>query len=184
MKNSAYFLGLFAFLFMVSSCSKDDPMEENEEEVITTLTLTLTDGSTVKTIQFRDEDGDGGTPSVLTVDTLDANTTYGYTAAFLNETETPAEVITTEIAEEDDEHQLFFVASGGLNLTHAYGDQDDDGNPVGLAGTITTGDASQGSFVVTLRHEPIKDATGVSDGDITNAGGETDIEVDFTVVIQ
>jgi len=37
---------------------------------------------------------------------------------------------------------------------------------------------------ITLRHEPAKDATGVSDGDITNAGGETDISVNFPVEIQ
>ena len=34
-----------------------------------------------------------------------------------------------------------------------------------------------GQFTVTLRHEPDKSAQGVSAGDITNAGGETDIEV-------
>ena len=34
------------------------------------------------------------------------------------------------------------------------------------------------------RHEPVKDNPGVSDGDITNAQGETDIEVQFDVDIQ
>jgi hypothetical protein len=38
--------------------------------------------------------------------------------------------------------------------------------------------------VVTLRHEPDKGAAGVSGGDITNAGGDTDIEVTFPVVIE
>jgi len=37
---------------------------------------------------------------------------------------------------------------------------------------------------VTLRHQPDKGAIGVSDGDITNAGGETDIEVLFDVIIE
>ena len=35
-----------------------------------------------------------------------------------------------------------------------------------------------------LRHEPDKSAAGVSSGDITNAGGETDIEVSFNVIIE
>ncbi|HBK71516.1 MAG TPA: type 1 periplasmic binding fold superfamily protein, partial [Flavobacteriaceae bacterium] len=35
-----------------------------------------------------------------------------------------------------------------------------------------------------LRHEPNKSASGVSDGDITNAGGETDIEVIFNITVQ
>ena len=61
---------------------------------------------------------------------------------------------------------------------------DADGNPIGLATTVTTGAASTGEFTVILRHEPMKDAQGVKDGDITNAGGETDIEVNFPVEIQ
>ena len=101
-----------------------------------------------------------------------------------NSSATPAEDITAEIAEEDAEHQFFFAASSGLNATVAYGDQDDMGNPVGLSSVVTTGDASSGTMTVTLRHEPAKDASGVSDGDITNAGGETDIEVTFDITIQ
>ena len=40
------------------------------------------------------------------------------------------------------------------------------------------------SYTITLRHEPAKTATGVSGGDITNAGGETDIEVVFDVTVE
>ena len=40
-----------------------------------------------------------------------------------------------------------------------------------------------GTITVILRHEPDKDASGVSNGDITNAGGETDIEVVFNVEV-
>jgi hypothetical protein len=35
-----------------------------------------------------------------------------------------------------------------------------------------------------LIHEPVKDAGGVSSGDITNAGGETDAEATFVVGVQ
>ena len=46
---------------------------------------------------------------------------------------------------------------------------------------MTTGSMSNpsASMTVILRHEPDKAGAGVSDGDITNAGGETDIEVTF-----
>ena len=53
-----------------------------------------------------------------------------------------------------------------------------------MAFTLTTGDAASGNITIILRHEPVKDAEGVSDGDITNAGGETDISVTFPVVVQ
>jgi hypothetical protein len=69
-------------------------------------------------------------------------------------------------------------------MDHAYDDMDGSGNPIGVANTYLTGDAGSGTFTVTLRHEPNKTAAGVADGDITNAGGETDIEVEFPVTIQ
>ena len=171
---------------VLSSCSNDDdnPDPVNEEEVITTLIATLaptTIGTTV-TMTFQDLDGDGpGTPTLTVSGPLEANTTYNGTLNLLNETETPPELITTEIEEEDDEHQFFFSATGNVGA-FAYSDADGNGNPVGLAFTLTTGNATTGSITIILRHEPMKDAAGVSDGDITNAGGETDISVTFTNV--
>ncbi|MEO1438420.1 MAG: type 1 periplasmic binding fold superfamily protein [Bacteroidota bacterium] len=186
MKNYWKFLtllGLVGVLF--SACSKDDPEEENEEEVITTLIVTLDDGNgNTKTLSFADADADPNTPAVFVLDALDANTTYSFEVRVLNETETPAEEVTTEILEEDEDHQFFFIPAGTLNVTAAYTDMDADGNPIGQEGTMTTGDASAGNLTVILRHEPDKNATGVSDGDVANAGGETDIEVDFAVTIQ
>ena len=81
------------------------------------------------------------------------------------------------------EHQFFFTATGA-NLTVGYADEDDNGNPLGLVTTLTTSDASSGTIQVVLRHEPDKSATGVQSGDITNAGGETDIEVTFDITLQ
>ena len=52
------------------------------------------------------------------------------------------------------------------------------------ATATATGAASVGTLKVTLRHEPNKSAAGVVGGDITNAGGETDIEVEFPIVIE
>ena len=66
----------------------------------------------------------------------------------------------------------------------AYADQDNNGNPIGLSFELTTGDAGNESYTITLRHEPDKTASGVSGGDITNAGGETDIEVVFDITVE
>ena len=59
-----------------------------------------------------------------------------------------------------------------------------NGHPIGLQIKMTTGMATTGMLTIILRHEPNKDATGVSDGDITNAGGETDIEITFDIDVQ
>lgn len=182
--NHKLLLALFAVLFIsITSCKDDDPVDENEEELITNVTFTLTPtaGDPV-TLSFVDPDGDGN--GTVTGGTLAANTTYTGAIVLTNESESPAEDITEEVQEEDLDHQFFFSASAGLNVTVSYGDADANGNPLGLATTVTTGDASTGTLNVTLLHEPAKDASGVSDGDITNAGGEADVDITFDITVQ
>jgi len=178
-------LFLLALGLFIVSCGKDDPEVPNEEEVITTLRYTLSPsgGGSDVVLSFVDLDGDGGDDPVITGGTLSANATYTGSLTLLNETETPAGDITEEIEEEDEEHQFFFQSNiAGLSI--AYGDSDADGNPIGLSSSLTTGASGSGTVTVTLRHEPDKSASGVSDGDISNAGGETDIEVSFPIEVQ
>ena len=189
MKTKFLKLALASTVLFFASCSDDDnPTPVNEEEVITTLTVTLVpplgSGSTAVTLQTQDLDGEGPNPPVISVSgDLDASTSYLGTIELLNELENPAEDITEEIEEEDDEHQFFFEATNSIATT-SYSDADDNGNPIGLSFELTTGSAGSGNFTVTLRHEPNKDAAGVSDGDITNAGGSTDIAVTFPITVQ
>lgn len=185
--NLLLVLGVLSVLF-ITSCKKDepeDPIIPNEEEVITTLKFTLTPngGGTPIVFTFQDLDGDGGNPPIITGGTLDTNATYNGSLELLNELESPAEDITEEVQEEAEEHQFFFQTTvAGLSV--AYDDMDTGGNPIGLATKLTTNGAGNGTLTIILRHEPNKGATGVSTGDITNAGGETDIEVTFNVEVQ
>jgi len=182
MKYSFWLLGVL--IIILSACEKDDPVIPNEEELITTLTYTMTaSGGAPVVLSFQDLDGDGGNTPIISADGLSANTTYAGVISLLNEQSSPADNITDEVAEEDEEHQLFYQSSVS-GLTIAYTDQDADGNPVGLQTTLTTGDPGSGTLTITLRHEPMKGATGVAQGDITNAGGETDIEVTFNINVQ
>lgn len=186
MKKYTLFLSLLATLLVFSSCDKDDdPVVVNDEEVITTLNYTLTPngGGDVVVLSFEDKDGDGGNSPVITGGTLAANTTYNGSLELLNESESPAEDITEEIMEEDEDHQFFFQSTVS-NLSVAYNDKDADNNPVGLNSLLTTGGAASGTLTITLRHEPNKSGSGVSGGDITNAGGETDIEVVLPITVQ
>ncbi|MCB0652019.1 MAG: type 1 periplasmic binding fold superfamily protein [Saprospiraceae bacterium] len=170
---------------LFSACEKKDPVIPNEEEIITTLTYTLTpvNAGDVVVLTFKDLDGDGGNDPVITGGTLSSNTVYTGTLSLLNETESPAGDVGAEIKGEDEAHQFFFQALGGLDVGVDYTDTDSEGHPVGLETTVTTGNASLGQLSVILRHQPDKSAAGVADGDITNAGGETDIEVIFDVEI-
>ncbi len=177
---------LFITSLVLTSCSnKEDPKIPNEEEVITTLKYTLTpnEGGTTVILRFKDLDGDGGNAPIITGGTLNSNKTYTGTLVLLNEQKSPAENVTTEIQEENEDHQFFFKTNIA-GLTVAYNDKDANGNPLGLQSTVTTTNAGKGTLTVILRHEPNKSASGVASGDITNAGGETDIEVTFDITIQ
>lgn len=176
---------LFFLAIAFTACEPETPVTPNEEEVITTLTYKLTPsgGGTAIELKFQDLDGEGGNAPTITGGTLAANTTYTGEITLLNEQENPAEDVTLEIKEEDKEHQFFFPTTvNGLTVT--YGDVDGDGKPVGLKTEVVTTAAGSGNLQVILKHEPDKNAAGVSGGDMTNAGGETDIEVTFPVTVQ
>ena len=174
-----------ALALSVTACDDDDPIVDvNEEELITTVTVVLNGPSGTTTLRSQDLDGDGGNDAVVTGGTVRANTPYTYAVSFTDETETPAEDVTAEVREEDEEHQVFFEAIGLDSVAFAYGDEDDDGNPVGLAGTLTTGPAGTGDLRVVLRHEPNKDGEGVSEGDLANADGETDVDVRIPLTVE
>lgn len=183
-------VALFAAL-AITGCKKDKeddtvtPPIVNEEEVITTMILSFDGQAGVadKELRFTDPDGDGGAAPFFNLDTLQDFSSYNVSITLLNETVTPADTISNEVLEEGTDHQFFFQP-GAVNVSVVYSDTDLNGQPIGLQSGWTVGAASSDSIRVTLRHEPNKSASGVSDGDITNAGGETDIEVKFPLVIE
>lgn len=185
MKHSSFFIWpLLAALLFFSACEKD-PVIPNEEELITTLTLTLSpmqSGNPV-VFTFRDLDGDGGQDPVITTSPLTAGTVYEGHITLSDESQTPAEDITAEVEDEAGDHQFFYIVSGA-DAALAYLDLDDNGFPVGLNITLNAVSPGAGTLRVVLRHLPDKAAAGVNQGLILNAGGETDIEVTFPLVIQ
>lgn len=197
MKTIKFLSALALTGFVLTSCSDDDdaPDPVNEEETITTMTVTMVPqgGGTTVTLISRDLDGDGpDAPDIDISGSLAENTVYDGGIVLLNETETPAENVNEEIEGEAAEHQFFFVVGGALNATTAYGDDESDyvseetgenfttTNPVGIVFTLTTTDASSGTLAVTLRHEPKKP----NDGSLADAGGETDITQTFSLTIE
>lgn len=182
---------LFSLLILaLAGCEKDDdpgptPIPVNESELITTVILKFTDPELSESfeLRWRDLDGDGGNAPVITTVALPAARAFSLSVRLLNESVSPAEEHTGEIQSEANEHQFFFdVQTADLNIS--YADQDGNGKPLGLLNLAISGVASTGSLKVTLRHEPDKAAVGVSDGDISNAGGDTDIEVVFPLVLE
>lgn len=166
------------------SCDDDDaPQIINEEEVITTVEVTLTnsaDPNNVVVLRSLDNDGDGPNQPVNTITgTLMANASYLGSTRFLNELETPLDDITLEVADESDEHEVFYTTTvAGLSIMKT--DVDVNGRPLGLRFSAQTAAAGTGTMTVVLRHEPLKP----NDGTLTGAGGSTDAEVTFDITIQ
>lgn len=153
----------------------------NEPEVITSVNLSLfpLGGAETVVLAFQDLDGDGGNaPMMSQTGMLRANSSYRGQVSFGG----PDGTIDGEIVTEGIDHQVFYQTDGGINVMVMYTDSDLLGQPIGLATTITTGDAGSGNLIVTLKHEPTK--TGATVGNPGGAGGSTDAEVTYAIEIQ
>lgn len=167
----------------------EDHHGPGEEELITTLAITLTpsSGEAPVTFRFRDLDGEGGNAPVVDGVTVYAGTNYDGSVQVLNETESPPENITEEVEEEAEAHQFLYQTLGGFSAASVtYADKESDyvtnsgaDHPVGLAFTLSVPDNAQnGQLRIILSHfdEAPKDGTNQSD--------ETDIDVTFQVEVR
>lgn len=168
-----------------SACKKDDketvsnPPPVEEQELITTFSITFTDSSGVNptvVATFRDLDGAGGNAPV-SFDTirLKPGALYFGQVQVLNESVTPAINLTDEILSEAADHLFCYsvnTANAAVEITDSL-----NGLPIGLQTKWTTGALSNGSVLIRLKHQP-----GIKDG--TCDIGETDIELNFTLYVE
>ena len=189
MKNNLKFsvLSIIAFLSLTACSSDDTPAPVNEEEVITTVKVTLMSTSQNIVLTSKDLDGEGPNAPVFTSTggNLVAGSSYVGTVQFLNELVSPAEDITVEVEEEGASHQVFYQLPTSLGtITYDAMNVDANGKPIGVKFNLVAGSAATtGNLIVKLKHLPNKSAGGVSSGDITNAGGSTDAEAILPITI-
>jgi hypothetical protein len=202
--HTKIFSGLFATLavtalLFATACSDDnEPKKEDTPELITKATLTFTPagGGPAVVVSATDPDGEG--VQDIKVDgniNLAANQTYTMTIALINELASPTEDgynISEEVEDEGAEHIFFFEWSGNLfadptgngNMDNRadelnYNDMDENNLPIGLSTTWTTGGTTAGTFNIILKHQP-----GVKSATSTVAAGESDLDVEFLVIVQ
>jgi Trk K+ transport system NAD-binding subunit len=173
------------------------PPCENEEEIITDVTLTFTPDSGGEPVIARAQDPDGEGPLDLIISgQINLMESTRYTMDIKIENRIEGEDITEEIREEDEDHLFFFSWTEGLfsspvgngNIDNRsddvnYNDFDENGLPVGLSTDWTTvcgGEVTSGKFRLVLKHQPdLKSATSsVNDG-----GTDLDLEWDIAVAI-
>jgi hypothetical protein len=181
------YFALLLLTFALFSCKKD-PEKTKESDVITSVEVKLYDSilHTTTSYFFKDADGPGGaTPSIDTIVT-NKNTAYGAELNLLNETQNPVFVVTNEIIADKEDHQFFYKSTPALMWQNIqYLDFDANTQPIGLHFSFNTQSTSTtGTFNLILRLLPNKSGLNVSSGDITNAGGESEVEIDFPVKVQ
>ncbi|MCB0699532.1 MAG: type 1 periplasmic binding fold superfamily protein [Chitinophagales bacterium] len=191
------YINQIAMTFLVSTvlftaCKKDNNtiLENptvNEEELITTLRLVVTNSSGFnKTFNYKVDNGIGNAnPSTPVIDNvvLSANTMYNVEVQVWNESVTPAEDITEEVKSESDAHLFLFASaptSGAGAITFNNGSKDAVGKPFNQTIECSTGGAGTGSLTVTLKHQPTDKNATTPDA----AGGETDAQAVFPVTLQ
>ena len=192
----------FALSVTAAGCGGDKHDGGNENEVITTVTLTFTPmgGGSPVIASVDDPDGDGGNPPVVGPINLMAGM-FDLAVKFENRLEKPTVNITDEISDERDEHQVFFTGTAvsgpasnqaGAPLVQAYADMDSKGLPLGLADKVTAS-AGTGTLTVTLRHLPPVNNMAVKRAGLADTvrnqgfsaiGGSTDAQVSFPVTVQ
>lgn len=183
---------IFALLMLlgtlITACKKDDddvknPSNGQDLELITTLKMVFKDSAdhtNIKEFVFKDADGEGGNaPSRFDTIKVNANKTYLVDIILLDESN-PMDVdtISNEVAEEANDHQFFFHAHDvTINYTYLDADTNVPPLPIGLNTKWRMGNTGFGETHVVLKHQP-----GTKDGKETT--GETDIEVEFPILIQ
>lgn len=174
---------IFAFILgiSISGCKKDEPTPTEDNEFISTMRLTFTEGTNKFVYSIKDLDGDGGKAPVIDVIKLAPNKTYTLTTEFLDETKTPTKDLTSEIEVESDEHLVAFDTNPSNLLSIFRTDKDSRGFEVGLKATAKTTIAANGKVRITLRHQPKVGGIPTKNG--TAAVGSTDFEGTFLVEI-
>ncbi|WP_125185433.1 hypothetical protein [Botryobacter ruber] len=180
-----------AFLFLgslltITACKDDEvPEPDEEQELITTVTLRLdpedTDKGQSVSATWRDLDGPGGQPETKETLTLQPNMVYNGTLTILDESQTGKTVdITAEVREEGEEHQVFYVVDPQSLLTIQTTDTDNKSRPLGLQTTVTTDEVTgTGTIRIVLKHQPkLKSASS----NINT--GETDVDIKFDTIVQ
>jgi hypothetical protein len=185
-KSSFQLLGIILFFAATLSACKKEQVETNDDEVITSVLvkLTPTTGGNTLTYSYEDLDGPGGNNPTIQPISLQANQSYNVSLLLLNKTTNPADTISNEIINEADAHRFYFEPSANSNISVGSLDTDGNGNPLGMNSLWTTGDVSNGTIKITLRHYPGTPPNKASNDPVNSTKSSSDIEVVFDTSIQ
>lgn len=169
---------------LAGACTKDveNPTPTDDNEAITTATLTLTSQTTpVQTVTATIDNLNTTADLSKAALNLKPNTTYAGTITLLDKTKTPTLDVSAEVKKEANEHLFVYTPAPAALLTVTTTDSDTNPAPgpypIGLTTQVKTAAAGTGSLKVVLRHQP-----NTKNG--TATPGTSDLDVTFPVVVQ
>lgn len=176
-----------AFALGVAACDDPTAPVDNDQELITDITITLTPvgGGTSMVSTIADPDGPGpNAPLAQTAAiTLTPGMTYDGTIEFFDRSD-PADVedITAEVEAEAEDHRVFYLLAGltGVTVPDASLDQDTNGAPLGLTFQVVVDGAAAGAGTIRVVLNHYDDAPK---GDGSTQSDETDADVSFDVSV-
>jgi len=166
----------------MSACDSTKPDEGDgagEQELITRVVISFSEGSNTITATANDPDGDGTNFDLGTI-ILESGKTYSGSISVYDDIN--GDDVGAEIEKESDVHQFFFNPGGGAagRLTLTPVDEDVNQLPVGLefSADVSDGGPTTGTLRVILSHydSDVKDGTTLSN--------DTDIDITYPVEIQ
>lgn len=158
---------------------------ENENEVITTVIINLTDSvdaSKVISLKYKDLNPNDINEGVFTIPNLDDNKTYFGELVLLDESKADIDTVSNDIAKEADDHQFVYKTSDpNFIVNYVASDVDSKGYFVGLKPKITTKNLGGKSvnLQITLYHLPDIKKADINEN-IKN--GSTDLDIIFSVI--
>lgn len=191
MKNTLVKYLIMGFVFMVSSCSQDDPKPTFNSDDITLVNLIFTSLTTGQVVEVSAEAQNGvfepGVPAIL-----EPQDEYELFISLKN-AET-ADNISQKIVQNGDNFIFLFEYTSGLfnspdgtgnTLIRRvpplinYRDSDSKGRGIGIVTEWITGDPSAGYFRIVLKHQPEIKSTVSAEND-----GETYLDISWEIIIQ
>lgn len=170
-KSSFIALSTFASILFVTSCEKNDPHLEHDQEEISKIEIRYIHAQ--DTITTVIDDHGHATPSVTE---LQQNLEYNFEIRLYN----GDELINEEILADADDHQFFFFSTP----TEAINAFEYDAQRTGLSGKIKFEGTGNVLMNTLLRHGLNKNhanAQVFNDANFRNAGGADDVNINYQI---
>ena len=149
---------LLLFLLVATpACVTDDDMEAPADRLTSVELILRQPPATQLVFRWIDNDGPGGNGPAFDVVTLPPNNSYTYTLRLLDQSDVLSQVDrTSELRFAGTDYLVCALAAGTAIDSLMSTDTDDNGDPLGLQGTLRTGDPGTAQLRILALRNPDK----------------------------